>query len=47
MFKKIVAIDKNILNTRKEFITELKHISASDDVLTEIMRQKGFGHEGK
>ena len=47
VFKKIAAIDKNILNTKKEIIAELKHIGASDDMLTEIMRIKGFGHEGK
>ena len=47
VFKKIAAIDKNILNTKKEIIAELKHIGASDDMLTEIMKIKGFGHEGK
>ena len=47
MVQKISAIDKNIAETKKIFIDQAKRNGIQDDKLTEIMRIKGFGHEGK
>ena len=47
LLKKRLLLDENIIRTKKEFIAEAGSKGITGDMLTEIMRKKGFGHEGK
>ena len=45
IFKRRKALDVNILNTRKAFVDAFKRAGVHGEMLTQKMREKGFGYE--